>query len=99
MTVRDITFFDKADEEWEDEQRGVLVEQVKSGGWAALGRLTKGALIVEVDERPVSNVDALTSIMEELETSQPKAVVIKVLRGIHSSFIELEPKWDAASEG
>ena len=41
-TARDITFFDKAKENWEQEEQGVLVSEVISGGWAALGVLHVG---------------------------------------------------------
>jgi len=36
FTVRNVTFFDKADRQWEEEVRGVLVDEVQSGGWAAI---------------------------------------------------------------
>jgi hypothetical protein len=32
--------------------------------------------------------------MHKLAEEKPKSVVFKVLRGIHTLFIELEPKWD-----
>ena len=95
FTVRDITVFDKAEEQWHEDQQGVLVEQVKSGGWAALGGLRIKSLILEVDGTSVSSVKHMESEMERVAEARPKAIVLKVLQGIHTSFIELEPKWDA----
>lgn len=94
FTVRDITFFDKADESWKEEQRGVLVDNVRSGGWADLGNLSSDDLLLQVDGKDTTDVDTTMKIMEEIAAAKPKAVVLKVLRGIHTMFIELEPKWD-----
>ena len=57
FTARDITFFDRASEKWAQEQTGVLVEQVKPGGWAALGDLVTSDLIIGIDDQPVNTVD------------------------------------------
>ncbi len=94
FTVRDITFFDKSDESWKEEQRGVLVDNVRSGGWADLGNLSSSDLLLQVDGKDTVDVDTTMKIMEEIAAAKPKAVVFKVLRGIHTMFIELEPKWD-----
>jgi len=94
FTVRDITFFDKASEQWKEEQSGVLVDQVKPGGWAALGQLTAGDLILAVGRTDTPDVDALQAAMKAVADQQAPVVVFKVLRGIHRMYIELEPKWD-----
>lgn len=94
FTVRDITFFDKAAEQWKEEQKGVLVDQVKPGGWAALGELTAGDLILAVDGQDTPEVDSLQAAMKAIEDKQAPVVVFKVLRGIHMMYIELEPKWE-----
>src|SRR5207244_7922312 len=49
FTARDISFFDIAEEQWKQTQRGALVEDVKSGSWAELGSLYLDDLIIEVD--------------------------------------------------
>jgi serine protease Do len=97
FTVRDVSFFDKAEEEWSNDQPGALVEDVKSGSWAELGSLYVGDLILEVDGQPVENVDALRKLMEKIGREKGKVVVLKVLRGIHSLFLEIEPNWKTSS--
>lgn len=94
FTVRDITFFDIADEQWDKVDEGVLVDQVVSGGWAALGLLATGDLILEVGGTATPDVETVMKTMHRLAEERPKSVVFKVLRGIHTLFIELEPKWD-----
>jgi serine protease Do len=95
FTVREITFFDRAAEEWSDEQQGVLVEQVRPGGWAALGSLSVGDLIQSIDGVSVGTVDKVEEIMKSLAEKQAKSVTFRILRGIHTLFIELEPQWKA----
>jgi S1-C subfamily serine protease len=93
FTAREVSFFDTVEEQWSSDQRGALVEGVKAGSWAELGSLSDGDLILEVDARPVDNVDALRRELERIATSKEKVVVMKVLRGIHTCYLELEPNW------
>jgi S1-C subfamily serine protease len=93
FTARDVSFFDTAEEQWNNSQCGALVEDVKAGSWAELGSLYVGDLILEVDGQPVGNVDTLRRKMEEIATSKKNVVVMKVLRGIHTAYLEIEPNW------
>jgi serine protease Do len=91
--ARDIAFHDRAEEQWPADQSGVFIEDVKSGGWAELGQLYAGDLVSEIDGQPVRNVEQMRSVMEKIAGAKARSVVIKVLRGIHTRFLELEPKW------
>ncbi|HEX4644078.1 MAG TPA: PDZ domain-containing protein, partial [Verrucomicrobiae bacterium] len=93
FTARDVSFFDAADEQWSSEQHGALIEEVKPGSWAELGTLYSGDLILEVDGQAVNNVDTLRRKLEQIAANKKKVVVVKVLRGIHTAFLELEPNW------
>jgi serine protease Do len=93
FTAREVSFFDKVEEQWGSEQRGVLVESVKAGSWAELGSLSAGDLILEVAGRPVGNMDSLRHELERVAADKEKVVVIKVLRGIHTCYLEIEPNW------
>ena len=97
FTARDVSFFDTAEEQWNNSQCGALIEDVKAGSWAELGSLYVGDLILEVDGQPVGNVDALRHRMEEIATSKKNVVVMKVLRGIHTAYLEIEPNWKSAN--
>ena len=48
---------------------------------------------MEVDGQQVRNVDELRPIMEKVASAKKKFVNVKILRGIHTKFLELEPKW------
>jgi serine protease Do len=93
FTAREVSFFDAVDEQLPSDQQGVLVENVTPGSWAELGSLAAGDLIVEVDGRPVGSLDALRRELERVAADKEKTVVIKVLRGIHTCYLEIEPNW------
>lgn len=93
FTVRDISFFDRAEEQWNESQTGALVTDVKRGGWAELGSLQVEDLILEADGRPVADVEALRRAMERVAAARQSPVILKVLRGIHTRYLELEPNW------
>jgi hypothetical protein len=50
-------------------------------------------LILEVDGKPADNVDSLRKTMDTIATEKKNVVVIKVLRGIHTAYLEFEPNW------
>jgi len=93
FVARDIAFHDRAEEEWSPQQSGVLVEDVKSGSWAELGSLQDEDLIIEIDGEQVRSVDEVRPLMEKIAAAKKRFVVMKVLRGIHTRFLEFEPKW------
>jgi len=94
LTVRNLSFFNRAKEQLEEDRQGVLVSEVKSGGWAALGKLAVGDLILAVDGANISDVEAFEAVMTKVAEDKPDSVVLKVLRGIYTFYVELEPKWE-----
>jgi S1-C subfamily serine protease len=88
-----VSFFDAADEQWSKNQNGALVEEIKPGSWAELGSLYVGDLILEIEGQPVDNVDALRRNMEQIAASKKPVLTMKVMRGIHTAFLEIEPNW------
>ncbi|MFH1024080.1 MAG: PDZ domain-containing protein [Planctomycetota bacterium] len=93
FTGRDTAFFDKTENRWETEAQGVYVEEVKSGGWAALGRLSVGDLITTVGPDTVTDVVSLEKAMTRVATEKPHRLVLSVRRGIHTLYVEIETQW------
>ncbi len=93
FTVRDITFFDRVEQRWPQDQAGAVVQEVGQGGWAALGDLGAGDLIITVDGAPVTDVPGLEKAMTEVAQRQPESVVLQIVRGIHHLYIEMRPAW------
>jgi len=93
FTARDISFADRANGSVTSKQIGVYVETVSEGSWAALADLQADDVITAIDGNPISNLQALKTAMTSIAQRKPKTVVFKVQRGIHTSFIEIEPSW------
>jgi S1-C subfamily serine protease len=93
FTARNVSFFDTAEEQWDKAQSGALIEEVKPGSWAELGNLYAGDLLVEVDGKIVDDVDTLRRVMEQVVAEKKPVVVMKVMRGIHTAYLEFEPNW------
>lgn len=93
FTAREIAFVDIAEERWSLDQKGAIVEDVKTGGWADLGELRTDDVILAIGDREVDGVDSIKDILRQLATEKRRFIIVKVLRGIHTIFLELEPAW------
>jgi serine protease Do len=93
--ARDLVFQDRVNQELPTDQKGALVTAVDRGGWAALARLRISDIVLAVDGKPVKTVADLRNTMKEIESTRPPRVVFFVRRGVHTSFLELEPAWPA----
>ncbi|MDX2131454.1 MAG: PDZ domain-containing protein [Planctomycetota bacterium] len=93
LSVRELTFFDRDDNRWEDSVQGVLVENVERAGWAGLAGLFPGDLIQRIDSMPVTDIASYRKAMEDVSERQPERVTIVVLRGLRTQFMFAEPEW------
>ncbi|KXK33619.1 MAG: putative periplasmic serine endoprotease DegP-like precursor [Candidatus Hinthialibacteria bacterium OLB16] len=98
FTVRDLAYMDKADQDWPADQPGVLVIEVISGGWAAVGKLNVGDLVLEFAGTPITDVESMKKRLEEVTREQPGTVTLLVRRGIYQRYLELEPEWETPSK-
>jgi serine protease Do len=92
--VRDITQIDRAERNLPDTQPGVLVEAVREGGWAALGHLADGDLLLGIDGVPVKDVETVQQRMTHIAETKPETVVLRVRRGIRTLFVEMQTGWE-----
>jgi S1-C subfamily serine protease len=96
--VRDVADEDRVRQQLPKGEQGVLVESVSEGGWAALAHLAVGDFVLKLDREPVPNVAAFAERMKQVAAEKPESVVLYLRRGIHTIYVELQPKWgDAAS--
>ena len=91
--VRDVASADRVQNAIPESQQGVLVEAVREGGWAALGHLADGDFLMAIDGEPAVTVEAVQKKMETIAEAKPRAVVLKVRRGIRTFFVELQTGW------
>ena len=88
--VRDVAETDRRELGMPASEKGVLVEAVSEGGWAALAHLGDGDMILAIDGEPVADVAAVKAKMEKVAAAKPAAVVLHVRRGIRTFFVEME---------
>jgi len=91
--ARDIAFLDRIQHRWKKDEAGVLVTETDQGGWAFVGGLRAEDLIQVVDGQRVSEVRELEAALAAAHQQQPKQIAFLVRRGVHTFFVELEPKW------
>jgi serine protease Do len=91
--VRDIAAADRVSARLPADQSGVLVDAVREGGWAALGHLADGDMLLTIDGEAVPDVEAVQRKMGRIAEAKPRTVVLRVRRGIRTFFVELETGW------
>jgi S1-C subfamily serine protease len=91
--VRDMAAADRVSSRLPPDQSGVLVDAVREGGWAALGHLADGDVLLTIDGEAVTDVEAVQRKMARVAEARPRSVVFKVRRGIRTFFVELETGW------
>jgi serine protease Do len=91
--VRDIAAADRLEQGLPDEQRGVFVDAVREGGWAALAHLAVGDLLLAIDGDVVADVATVQAKMKTINDEKPPTVVFRVKRGIRTFFVELQAGW------
>ncbi|NQX01472.1 PDZ domain-containing protein, partial [bacterium] len=93
FNARDLGQADRVSEKLPPDFKGVMITTVTSAGWAALGGLAAGDILVSIDGKPVDSIEALKPILADLEKNQRSPIVLFVRRGITTRYIELEPTW------
>ncbi|MEI6084755.1 MAG: trypsin-like peptidase domain-containing protein [Verrucomicrobiota bacterium] len=94
FAARDLSFFDRVHDELPEDTQGALVTEVKDGGWAALGELQADDIIQFANGTAVNDAAALGAQMKAFAQQKTKFVVLRILRGIHTRYLELEPNWE-----
>ncbi|MHB0938196.1 MAG: PDZ domain-containing protein [Armatimonadota bacterium] len=90
---RNLTFYDRTSRGWTEDQAGALVESVTEGGWAALGHLQSGDVIIAIDGEPVPDITALETAMTRIGAARPRQVVVLIKRDGHQLFLEWRANW------
>ncbi|MBI1290507.1 PDZ domain-containing protein [bacterium] len=76
------------------EKFSVMVDNVVHGGWADLGGLLVGDVLLQVNGEPIGSLDDVQRLLTAAREQKAKSVVLYVRRDVRNLFIELEPSWD-----
>lgn len=93
LSVRELTFFDRDDNRWDENVRGVMATGVERAGWAGLAGMIEGDLIQRVGDRPVTDIPSHRAAMEAVSREQPEKVSFLVLRRNRTMLLFAEPDW------
>ena len=92
--ARDLSVMDRISKRMDPKQQGVLLSMVTPGGWAQVGRLRTGDVVLAINGRSVLAIKDLRRVLNEMEKKKPRFLVFKVLRdGRQNHFAEIEPDW------
>lgn len=75
------------------ETGGVIIEKVEASGWAALGGLVSGDILLSVNGDGISSLDMFKETLSGFRETKPRSVVFFVQRGPRTHFLEVEPWW------
>lgn len=95
--ARDVAEMDRVELGVPAGEKGVLVEAVREGGWAALAHLGDGDVILAVDGEIIGDVAALQKKMEGIAAARPQSVVLHVRRGFRTFFVEMQTGWEKST--
>ncbi len=94
FTAREMSFFDRTEKKLDAKLEGVLVERIEPAGWAALGGLDAGDVLMSVDGKVVANIQALKEALSAAKRAKASRVAFQIKRGIHTAFLEISPAWE-----
>ena len=91
--MREITFFDRDENRWDETLGGVLIEKLESAGWAQLAGLRPGDLVLRVDNKDVGALKDFREAINSATQANQERVTFLVLRGAETRFQHAEPDW------
>jgi serine protease Do len=95
LTAREITFFDRDENHWGENIRGVIVEKVEPAGSAGLAGLLASDLIQQIGRREVRDLQSYRDALVGVGPERPKRIEIVVLRGARTHLLYLESLSDS----
>jgi len=95
FTVREMTEMERVTQKIPDDVRGLRVDEVTASGWASLGHVFVGDILLAIDGQPTPDVPAAEKLLKAAAEKKPRQILFFLRRGVHTFFAELEPNWDS----
>jgi serine protease Do len=93
FSVRNMAYLDRVGKQLEEDQKGVLIESVTNGSWSSLGGLRVGDVLIEINGEPVTGSKMVREMMKSIRENRLQYIIMKVRRGVHIRFVEIEALW------
>jgi len=82
--------------DWETE--GVWVSKVERAGWVDVAGLSVGDLILQINDKPVGNLDAVKECFKKIENDKPDYISFFVKRDSGTQYLFVKTNFDEATE-
>jgi len=79
--------------ELKDPKQGVLIEKVVASGWAALGGLVAGDIVLGLNGESVAALEELKKTLQGFRETKPRSVTFFIQRGPRTFYLDIEPWW------
>lgn len=93
LKVRCTTDFDKIDNKIELEQNNIIISGIEDGGWASLGKLQSGDIILTINGTPIKTLKECQAVLEKTIQEKATSIIFFVKRGQSQGYIEVRPDW------
>ncbi|MES2461778.1 MAG: PDZ domain-containing protein, partial [Armatimonadota bacterium] len=90
MTIRSMSYEDRAASNGANTEEGALVVSVTRGSWAALGGLQQGDIIRRIAGTPIPDMESAKTALAALKKSRTETILLFVSRGVHTRSLELK---------
>lgn len=93
FVVREVTPLDRMENRWSRDQKGVIVVECTTGGWAQLAGLRADDLILSINGMLIADTQAFEQVMAHVVKERPKVTRIFLRRNGRTHFVFIEPDW------
>ena len=95
LTVRDLVFADYNIRGLKDgEIKGVVVDKLETGGWAAIGGIDPEQVIMKINDRFIESVDQFKEIMLEIAEKKDRETVFMIWSYNKTQFVHVKTHWN-----
>ena len=98
MTLREITTDLRLALNLPQDIQGVIVQNVRPGGWAQLAQIRPGVIVIGFGGHPVTNLSDYRDAVEQVLEERPAEVALFGRVGQVTGFFRIEPRWDQYDE-
>lgn len=93
LTVRSVSYQDRAAKTALPGENGAVVVGTSRGGWASLAGLKAGDIIRAIGGVKVTDGEGASKMLKGLEQQRPRFVTFFVSRGVHTMYLEVQTDW------
>lgn len=95
ITLRDLVFADYNSRNLDpDKIKGVMVDKLEAGGWADVGGMDPGDIVMKINDQTVVSVKEAKEVFSRLEKDKGHEVVFMVWRRNKTQFVNVKTHWE-----